>query len=302
MKYTVMIPVKYSDYYLVKDVCDSLNKKYDIERIYIVTNTNLVEKLINIPYVVTIDEDKMYPGLSFTAVKGLMDSVDYLDSKYAGWCFQQMIKFAFCFSCEASGYLVWDADTYPIRKLDFYNEQNDIITFHLINEYTKPYFDNLKNILSIEKQVKKSFISEHMFFDCQATKEMLEKIQSSKLKGNSWWEKILLAMTRGNGVSEYEIYGNYMVKYHPERCVLVDSRSLKYGVSVLGKNFNEEKLEWIGNNYDCVSFEHWDKETPLTKLADYKLFRMIKSRKYIQFLVFSNRVINYLRRRLNRNI
>ena len=296
MKYCTIIPVKASDYYLVEPVCKALVENFSIEDIYIITNKNCIEKEMNIQGVHTIDEDDMYPGLSFQAVKELMASTDYLDPKYTGHCFQQLLKLAFCFNCKEKGYLVWDADTIPLREIPFYDDKNDVTTFHMKTEYVKDYFDNLKTVLDVDKQIDKSFISEHMYFDASIVKEMIDKIENKEINGNSWWEKIVLAMPCGNGVSEYEMYGNYMLAFHPEKCKLIDANSLRYGINVLGKNFDDEKKKWIGRRYDTVSFENWDKETFLTNLSNTGFVKHFDAKKYASVISFINRGINRLRR------
>ena len=297
MKYTTIIPVKSSDYFMVEPVCNALNDKYEIGDIFIITKTDSLDKTIDIPNVTTVDEDKLYPGLSFSAVKDLMKSTDYLDSKFTGHCFQQLLKMAFCFFCKTDGYLVWDADTFPLRQIDFFDAETGKTTFHMKSEYDEDYFINLKRILDVDKQVEKSFISEHMYFECSVMKEIIEKINLRDNPGDNWWEKVVLAMPCGNGVSEYEIYGNYMLANYPDRCILKDANSLRYGMNVLGKKLTREKLDWVGRNYDCVSFENWDRETFLTGLSNARFVKHINSRFYASVISYANRGINHFRRK-----
>lgn len=296
MNYCTIIPVKASDYYLVEPVCRSLIEKYPIDEIVIITSTRNLDHKMDISHVKTIDEDELYPGLTFAAVKELMASTDYLDPKYTGHCFQQLLKMAFCFKCEKNGYLVWDADTIPLHEIPFYDERTGVTTFHMKTEYIQNYFDNLKTILDVEKQVDKSFISEHMYFETVIMKEIIDKIDKRENKGDTWWEKVVLAMPCGNGVSEYEIYGNYMLRYYPEQCNLIDANSLRYGMNVLGKRLDKEKLSWVGKSYDCVSFENWDRETFLTGLSNAPFVRKLNAKKYAQIISFINRGINHFKR------
>lgn len=60
-----------------------------------------------------------------------------------------------------------------------------------------------------------------MMFNVSIVKEMLETIaKEKKSNGETWVEKIMLACDfsdkRGNLFSEFETYGNYCIKYHPE--------------------------------------------------------------------------------------
>ena len=297
MSYCTIIPVKASDYYLVENVCKALFDKYPIYELTIITDKTRLEHEIDIPGVVTLDENEVYPGLTFNAVKELMSATDYLDPSYTGHCFQQLLKMAYCFKCNREGYLVWDADTIPLHEIPFYDEQTGITTFHMKSEFVQDYFTNLKTILDVDKQVDKSFISEHMYFDSEIMKEIIGRIANRSISGETWWEKIVLAMPCGNGVSEYEIYGNYVLKNYPSKSVLVDANSLRYGMNVLGKKLDNEKLEWVGKSFDCVSFENWDHETFLTGLSNAKWVKRIDAKTYATVISVINRGINHFRKR-----
>ena len=104
-------------------------------------------------------------------------------------------------------------------------------------------------------------------------------------------------MPCGNGMSEYEMYGNYMLKYYPSKCKLLDAKSLRYGMNVLGKNFDINKKKWMSKKYDTVSFENWDRETFLTKLSDTKIVKCFNPKGYASIISFLNRGINRLIRK-----
>ena len=70
--------------------------------------------------------------------------------KGAGWYFQQLVKFAFCFrEQEEDYYLIWDADTIPLRPLQFFDETGRML-FTLGDERHGRYFPTYKNLLRDE--------------------------------------------------------------------------------------------------------------------------------------------------------
>ena len=126
-----------------------------------------------------------------------------------------------------------------------------------------PYFATINRLFNGEVQrfdTKVSFIAEHMIFDCSIVKEIITKIQkNSLLIGNSWWEKILRAIDPadliGSGFSEFETYGNYVFKFHPDLVKLRSLRTLRQGAYFLGNSPSCEQLDWAGNGFDIVSIE-----------------------------------------------
>jgi hypothetical protein len=96
--------------------------------------------------------------------------------------------------------------------------------FTMKSEHHVPYFKTI-NVLfdgAIFKLTNKSFIAEHMMVDKDIMMEIIRKIESNrKINGNKFYEKILYAIDdneiAGSGFSEFETYGNYVLKYYPEK-------------------------------------------------------------------------------------
>ena len=298
MKYTVIMPVKYDDLHLVEMNYRRIKKYVDSDRIVVVTNTTGIEHVNRIgSNVDIIDENYMYNGLSFTAVKEEMLAAG-LDPKLTGHCFQQLLKMAFCFVNRTEGYLVWDADTIPTRYVPFYNSLTRKYIFYMKGEYTRTYFNHLYKLLGIKKQVKKSFISEHMYFINNIMAEIVTAIQNNNsITGKTWWQKVVRAMETGNGMSEYEIYGNYVISKYPGLYEMKDSLSLRYGRNVLGTNPSDEQLLWMSQKFDAVSIENFDNETFLTNLSSSKWIRNnFDPEQYAKIVSFINRSINRIKK------
>ena len=301
MKYTVIMPVKSDDLHLVEMNYKRVMKYVDAEKIIVITNTANLEQVTGLgPEVSFIDENSMYEGLSFSATKEEMIKGG-LDPKLTGHCFQQLLKMAYCYVNQDDGYLVWDADTIPARHVPFYNEETSKYIFYMKSEYVKTYFDHLKKLLQIDKQIEKSFISEHMYFRNDVMREINELIQANnEVPGEKWWQKVVRAMNCGNGMSEYEIYGNYVLSKYPDMYELRDALSLRFGRNVLGSNPTEEQIEWMSEEYEAISIENFDKETFLTGLSKTNFVKKMNPKKYAAVISFINRGINKVRRSLHK--
>ena len=299
MNYVVIMPVKWSDLHLVEMNYKRVRQHVGAKKIVVITNTEHFDMLPNLgPDVEFVDENKLYKGLTFAAAREEMIKAG-LDPKQTGHCFQQLLKMAYCFVNSEEGYLVWDADTIPIRHVPFFDEGTKKYIFYMQKEHTVRYFDHMYKLLGIEKQVEKSFITEHMYFLNSIAREIVEKIDGNQnVAGDTWWAKITRAMITENGMSEYEIYGTYVTKFYPDLYELKDNNSLRYGRGVLGSHPTDKQMEWMSKEFAAISIEHFDKETFLTPFSSLSVVQSINPRTYASYVSFINRGINRLRRSL----
>ena len=129
-------------------------------------------------------------------------------AKRTGWFLQQFIKLGFALSeyCDTDYYLSWDADTLPLRNIEFFTSDGKPI-FTKKKEHNQAYFDTLSKILELGEYADFSYIAEHMMFNKNVMTEMLGDIEESPIYGDSWYEKIINATdsTNVNSFSEFEI-------------------------------------------------------------------------------------------------
>lgn len=166
MKYEIIIPIAESDYDRCKTNIVYISRFIDNQYIYIIGKLGLKEKILDdfqsMKGVVNfIDENEIMPNLTFDRVFDYLRK--YNAEKRAGWYFQQFIKLGYSSMCKYDYYLSWDADTIPIRKISMFNSGRPI--FDIKNEYHKPYFDTMYNLLGLNKIISGSYISEHMIFN-----------------------------------------------------------------------------------------------------------------------------------------
>ena len=269
-KFDVLIPVASKDTSFVKNVVTYINKFImGCDNIYIVTNKKNFGRLSHLhkfTNVVLLDENELVPELNFGIVHECMKKKGERRPNCVGWYFQQLLKFAFSKSKWAKEYyLTWDADTLPLNSISFFDDGQPLFTKKIENH--EPYFITMNRILGFGKLVDYSFIAEHMMFKVSVVKEMLVAITDfSKSDGDTWVEKIMLACDfsdkRGSLFSEFETYGNYCIKYHPELYGTRQLNTFRAAGLISGRHITKKSLERLALDVSIASFEPQDAPFP----------------------------------------
>jgi FkbM family methyltransferase len=163
-----------------------------------------------------------------------------------GWYLQQLLKLysGIIIPNILDKYLVIDSDTFFLKQTIFI--KNNKCLYNFGTEYNKPYFTHMKSLhkdfLKVDRD--KSGICHHMMFDTKYIQEIMLKVET---KHNDKFYNIFLKHVtdiKGSGASEYELYFNYMLKYHQTE---IELRKLNWENTT---SLNNE------NDYDYISY-HW---------------------------------------------
>jgi len=163
-----------------------------------------------------------------------------------GWYLQQLLKLyaGFIIPDILERYLVIDSDTFFLKPTKFFD--NGKCLYNYGTENYRPYFEHMRRLdPRFSRQIAdKSGICHHMMFETKYVKEIIDIVEANH-KG-AFYNIFLSSVTdiRGSGASEYEIYFNYLVQYHPDKIII---RSLSWR--------NMERLELNSDN-DYISY-HW---------------------------------------------
>ena len=132
-----------------------------------------------------------------------------------GWIKQQLLKLGGDRIVSNRRFLVLDSDTAFVRPLPFM--ESDKFVLYFSNEYHRPYFSPCRTFLGIKNRFPFSFVTHSMFFDNDLLKQLRSTIE--KASGLPWQEAIIGTLDPGeiSCFSEFELYGNYMSSFHPER-------------------------------------------------------------------------------------
>lgn len=210
----------------------------------------------------TVNEDELVSRQPvIDCVKTRVEQIDpeLIDRVRPGWYYQQFLKMAFSGVCEDEYYVSWDMDTVPLRPLSFFDADKKPC-FDMKSEYNPGYFKTIENLLGIKKNVDGSFISEHMVFKKSYMKELMDVIEDSDIKGNTYWEKIISAIDDDYialGFSEFETYGTYVTEKHADTYSPRRFASFRRGSWFVNESdLSDEDMAWLGCDYDAITFEN----------------------------------------------
>jgi hypothetical protein len=204
--------------------------------------------------VALIDEDAFIPGLTLAQLRALNEPGFPAG---AGWYFQQFLKFGFAFHATADDhYLIWDADTVPLRPLEFFDAHGRML-FTTAAENHPPYFETYRNLLRHDPHREFSFISQHIIVRKSILREMLQTIEK-KFPGPENWAWKIMRNVAGDGTnrfSEYETLGHYVKNMHPDTAAFRELPWLRDGTRLVSTHPSAADLERLAENYAFASFE-----------------------------------------------
>ena len=259
----VVLLVGTRDCFIAKKTIRYIKPNLSAENIYLITDIRnkkfFSEKFLQSYNITIIDENGLVPGLSFESVASSIKK--RCDWKNYGWYLQQFLKMGFASSQYAKEqYLIWDADTFPLKQLHFYENEKYIITAK--TEHHIPYFKTIHKLLGLDKIADYSFIAEHMIIDVNIMKEMINALMLSDIQGNTWYEKIINALDVQEenelskfAFSEFETYGTFCLKYYPDIFITRNLNTFREAGKLYGRGVTKKQLQSLSVQYDTASFE-----------------------------------------------
>lgn len=236
-------------------------KNLPIQRIIVIGSREGEKYFQDDDRITLMDEEKLYPGLG-------MLSIRYLVEKQGGhmtrsnWYFQQFLKMAYACHCKNEYYILWDADTVPVRPIELFKNGKPLFSY--CEDYFKDYFETLEKLFhgTVSKQSPHSFIVEHMVIKTEYMKELIREIEDDEtLEGRYFYQKIISVINRDAiktaGFSEFETYANYVLTKHKDAYELRQLKAFRYGLILTGYQLQPAVIEWLGKSRDTVSLEHF---------------------------------------------
>lgn len=259
----IVLLVGTRDCFIAKKSIQYIKPNLSADTIFLITDIRnkkfFPDKFIRQYKIVLIDENKLVPGLSFATVASLIKK--RCEWKNYGWYFQQFLKMGFATSEYAKEqYLIWDADTFPLKSLLFYENGKFIVTAK--TEYHIPYFKTIRKLLNLDKIADYSFIAEHMIIDVNIMKEMLTALMASGVQGDIWWKKIINALDTNDeteksmfAFSEFETFGTYLLENYPDLLIKRTLKTFREAGKIYGRGVTNKQLQSLSDKYDTASFE-----------------------------------------------
>lgn len=168
------------------------------------------------------------------------------------WIFQQFCKLFQ--NVTTNDYLVIDSDVILNSPISLYT--NNKPTFFLgRDQHHIQYFNFMDKIMKLEKNHPHSFISEIMYFKKDIVNDILNKCGGFE----SFYEKSISLIGSDCYISEFELYGNYVMKYFSE---LYEIKNIKSNLSGKHRQWFEQEiknyiLEYKNSDYEILSMHSW---------------------------------------------
>jgi hypothetical protein len=210
-----------------------------------------------------IDENAIIPDVDLTSFEHFFIQRE-VNPKRAGWYFQQFLKMAACYLPEISEYyLIWDADTFLLRPVSFFSNDGKVLinVANAIHNH-RPYFETYYKITGLKRSADFSFITEHLMIKKTYMQELIAAINTYVKEEDIWIWKIMKKIDTADlgesGFSEFETYGNYIMRSHPQSFELRRLKYFRYGRKLIGDSPNKYDYFRLSLSYTYVSFEKWD--------------------------------------------
>lgn len=180
-----------------------------------------------------------------------------------GWYLQQFIKIAAAKIAPSNGdinqlVLIWDADTVPLKKLNFVDSQGRVL-YYSGTENHAPYFDFIKRIFPGLERQRFSFIAQCFPAKISWIQDFCKTLGSKEV---DWIESIILNLDQSQraGFSEYESLGTFIWNNHREEVALNHNAWERNGRSLVGtpNAISNLVLSGLASQFDFISFEAWD--------------------------------------------
>lgn len=241
----VVIPVAEKDIKTLGLCIESIRKnlRHAIYDIYIVAPNNAeIKELAKNYHCKFIQENAAVRGVTKEEIQYSVNGLDR-----SGWLFQQLIKLSVDEFTQHEYILVMDSDTFLNRPIKYFHKGKMIL--NTSDEHHEPYYDVYKKLMQEGIVSNKSFVAHGMLFSREILGEM--KLYIANKNHKNWASAILdnVDYRDISGFSEYETYGNYILRYHPTKV------KTEYWFNKSINNF--EELSNIPKFYKTVSLHSY---------------------------------------------
>lgn len=132
-----------------------------------------------------------------------------------GWYYQQFLKWGFRRLARTPAYVVMDADTVLVAPLVLWQDGRYVLD--RTDQFHPPYFATFERLLGWRPERQDSFIINYQILDVALVDELIATIRGAD--GADWVQRILATIDRTEvaAFSEFETYGYWLSRTHPER-------------------------------------------------------------------------------------
>lgn len=221
----VVIPVHKKDAPNLDIILNAIFEHVEhIGNVYIISCEKFTDRAVWI-------DEKIFPFSIDEVEKEIGGGCPFQRNNRKGWYYQQLLKFYSSYVIEdiSENFLILDADTIPMRKVNFVDDQGKVFLHFTKGGLHKMYYDHMEKFvpqLVVNKEEKINPVVNHMVFSKQIIKDLFEQVEQRFKK--PLWQAFLHCVStkyRPNtvgftyGASEYLIYYHFCLKRHREKVI-----------------------------------------------------------------------------------
>jgi hypothetical protein len=180
------------------------------------------------------------------------------ESRRYGSYVQQLIKLgALRGRPDGERLLIWDADTVPLRRLDFFGDDG-LVRFYSEHRAHEPMFVQVERLLGLQKATKRSFIAQCFPIRSEWANAFFATLEHD---GEPWYDRILASIPfdRGSGISEYELLGTFIAHRYASKIEWIDDAWLRNGYAFARSNGSAVDLGAVPRAAHFVALEDYDR-------------------------------------------
>lgn len=203
--YDVLIPAGEKDFTKVRFAYDSIVKYIGgFKDVHCISNVKMPGSLRISGVQYHLDEDVI--DFDFSVFKGVIKD-------RTGWYRQQFVKWFQ--TVTSDDYLVSESDNIYIKKVKLFKDGKPI--FVLGNDqYHVPYYRFTEKLFGFGREYPYSFINEIMLLKRDIINEFVASTGMTKYGFFAMIAAELNKTQERSGMSDYDLYGNYVTKYHKD--------------------------------------------------------------------------------------
>jgi hypothetical protein len=242
--YDIVIVSHEKDFGVIKHIVNYADKNLKFDSIHLIlserepfTELDILKSHTNKPIFIHNETDVL--------------SVDKSRIKFRpNWIYQMLLKL-FQNVTQHDNFLVIESDCVILKPLDFFNGEKTI--FYMGRDhFNQPYFNFNSELLGIGREFDHSFICEFMMYDKKLIKDLLTKSSCNDV--NDFLELIYKHTNEDCYMADYELYGNFVYKYHRDKF-----ETKKLNLKFLGRHYNDSMF-WSNSEIDTIISENEDKD------------------------------------------
>ncbi len=239
--FDIVIPVGPNDIHIISKQIQCTKKNIiGYRNIYIIS----CDPTLHVDGCITIDES-IFPF-----------SIEMIETLYGkegrnNWYLQQLLKLyaGFVIPDILEKYLVIDSDTFFLKPVTFVEE--DKCLYNYGDEYHTPYFEHMckldKDFTKVD--LNKSGICHHMMFETIYIKDMMDRVETTHHDPFYMTFLMMVQDPTTSNASEYEIYFNYMFKFHKDKVKIRQLNWANFSNLIESRQYDYVSCHWYNRKF-----------------------------------------------------